>query len=208
MLHRFRADEGMSILEVIIACAVTALLFLVVGQVLVPLYQAVARQSVQTTMAQQGVIALNRLEWDLRHTTGYAVTLLSPTVPTQPVAIGMNRFTGGVFTGQPAWEACIVAYVWTPDRRRLVRRTCPPTPPSVVIDFSALTATRCTPAQLADIAATPGSSDVVLSSSVTGFGVSASGAYRITLALEEATGHDQEVRSLVLQRTFYLRNHQ
>lgn len=177
-----RGSHGMSVLEMLIAASLVLMLLALLGQVLVPSLSILGKSSLRNGLQQEGRQALERLERDLRRSTGFGVTLGT-------AALAIHRMKDGTFTGAQQWEDELAVYAW--QKPVLVRRTVP-RPEG-----------RCTLAQLAGFASTPTGTEAWLARNATGFSVTKDelGACTLTLQLTE------QDETFNFRRVLFLRNH-
>lgn len=129
----YAAPKGFSLLELLIACGLLALLGMGFLLLLTPTLSALGRGVAQTETQQQAALALDRIERELRTATTTSIGVMSQTVvgPGQNPGLYLTPLQDVNDQGQPVWRPQLLAFWWNPANRRLLMKSWPPlTPPS------------------------------------------------------------------------------
>lgn len=197
----------MTVLEILIVATLVILLGGIIALVVRPVLDSTSRDSTRARLQQDGLVALNRMETDLRQSATAGISILSAVNAGDPVALAVNALKPGVFQGSQQWEDHLYVYVWTAASARLTRRLWPPGPPGGQAP-TVIAPLQCPSTLLSAIALTESPAALLLASHVTSFSVEAvgDGAYRIHLLLEESLDQDRTER-FDITRSVYARNH-
>lgn len=142
--------RGFTLVEVMVAGALSILVMGLVYAFLVPTMRAQLRGSTRAQLQLEATTALETIARDLYRSAPGAWSLRSEP----PAALGLMRQDTVLTTGQRAWETFVIVYAQLDDR--LVRRQWPPEPPSLGIPPPGGGAPlRLGPAELAQVANTP-----------------------------------------------------
>ncbi|MEW6278659.1 MAG: hypothetical protein AB1758_08570 [Candidatus Eremiobacterota bacterium] len=146
--------RGFTLFEALVACALTVLAFGLIAAFLVPTLRAQARGTARAELEQAAVLVLNRIESDLRMSASAATSLrVSPGSPA-PVVLGLRRVDSLQGDATPTWEPRVVAYWWDRAQKQVLRRECPPAPPTPPA-LSPTLPSRLTAGELAQLASAP-----------------------------------------------------
>lgn len=196
----------MSVVEMMVACIVVALLGLMVINFLFPAMIMSAQGSIRAEMQQRGAIAINRMVNDLEQASIGSVGFLPPNA-ADPTGIGIVRLLSSSDASQ-VWETGAVCYFYYPSQRRLTRETYPPDPPALGLPFNASRPLRISPADLLQIANQPNATEMTLAGDVEAFTVTNPGRslIEIRLTLQQTVPHSQKLETLELRRAVTVRN--
>ncbi|MBI3924235.1 MAG: prepilin-type N-terminal cleavage/methylation domain-containing protein [Armatimonadetes bacterium] len=210
-----RGRSGFTLLELLIALALTGLLTWLGFAFLFPAVRASFRGAAQVGVQQEAVLSLVRLVQDLERTTAGGISL---STSVDRVLLAVNRLEDVQGDATQLWELGFSVYAWDRSTGRLTRREWSardnpdPDPAAIGVTMGLGKPTRVTPEQLAALAAPRGS---LLAQDVVRFEIRHQGSSDLTLAgpleLEiELVREDARSRAgphkLCLQRTLALRS--
>ncbi|GMU50977.1 MAG: hypothetical protein AMXMBFR33_01230 [Candidatus Xenobia bacterium] len=142
--------KGFTLVEIMVAGALSLLVMGLVYAFLVPTMRAQLRGSTRAQLQLEATTALEAMARDLYRSAPGAWSLRTE----RPAALGLMRQDTVLATGQRAWESFVIVYAQLDDR--LVRRQWPPEPPSLGIPLPGGGAPlRLGAAELAQVANTP-----------------------------------------------------
>ncbi len=122
-----RKGSGFTLVEVMVAGALTLLVLGLVYAFLVPTMRAQLKGTTRAQLQLEATNALETMARDLYRTAPGAWSLRSEP----PVALGLMRQDTVLATGQRTWDPFVIVYAQLDDR--LVRRQWPPEPPTLTV---------------------------------------------------------------------------
>ncbi len=196
----------MTVVEMMIACAVVVLLGLMTINFLVPALSLSAQGSIRAEMQQQASVAMIRMVQDLEATSVGGIGLLPPN-GTNPTGFAVNKIVAASDQSQ-TWADNLVCYLYYPDKKKLMRKTFPPNPPALTLPFNTNRPFRVTPVDLMQIANQANGTEMTLAINVEGFVVDMPGRspVEIKLTLQQTVPHTQKLESLQFRRSVTVRN--
>ncbi|MEW6280460.1 MAG: hypothetical protein AB1758_17670 [Candidatus Eremiobacterota bacterium] len=205
----------MSIIEVLITCAVVGLLLTMVAGFLVPAMKMQGQGAARAEMQQQTSIAMNRLVADLQSSSSGGIGVLPPS-GTDPVGLGIVPILQvdalGTSSSQ-VWATEAICYFWYPGNEKLIRKRYPPDPPAVSVPFAPSRPVRLTPGDLLQIANSDNDTEVLLASHVNSFtiqhagiGTSVTPPMTVTMRVVQTIPHSNKPEQFLLQRSITFRN--
>jgi hypothetical protein len=121
--------SGMTILEVLFTCTVSAIMLGLFASFLIPAMRAAGRGTVRSSLQQEMLASLARLTSDLDRTTLAGISQTPPPtgggLPTS-TCLGIQRVEDLTSDGTSIWETRLVVYVWSPEQASLERLECDP----------------------------------------------------------------------------------
>jgi len=213
-----RIQYGFSILEVLVATALMAMLFGLVFAFLVPGMRTYALGSVQAEMQQEATLLLRNISNDLDLAVSGGVTASPTAIPTPfngPTYLAVMKIESVNEKGQQKWEDALYVYYWEKPGASVIRKQWTSTsPPNLGRSLSA--PTHFTDIELAQIINEPSLKTKVVARDVSLFQVSGTAGspwlqppYTITVKISRkaATGRTDN-ETFTLTRVFSLRNNQ
>jgi hypothetical protein len=125
--------RGLSLAEVLVAAALALLLLTCFLWFLLPSLSAMARSTAQSEAQQQGVLALERIERELRRSAASGVAVFPK--PAAAPGLYLTPLQDVNDKGQPNWALELVAVWWNRSQQRLWIKSWPPKdPPALAQD--------------------------------------------------------------------------
>lgn len=198
--------RGMTVVEMMIACAVVVLLGIMTINFLVPAMALSAQGSIRAEMQQQSSIALVQMIQDLQATSVAGVSLLPPN-GTNPTGFGVDIIQSASDTSQ-TWEDKVRCYFYYPTQKKLIRKTFPPNPPALGLPFNPGRPVAVSPSDLMLLANTPNGTEKTLAINVESFTVDLPNDNPVTIkmTLQQTVPHSQKLETLDIQRVVCVRN--
>lgn len=195
--------RGVSLAELVIACALFALLTAIVARIVLPLGKGVARGSHQIEYQQLALLAMNRLAGELTSTPDSAVTLDSRPGSTR---LSLHPLRSVAADGTQVYATALSVYFWGAAERKLVFKQWPPTPPNLARVPNANAPFSPTLPELESIVVTGGNrSERVLATDVEDFTLSRTGAV-MQVRLRLRWDSPERPETFELNRRVYLPN--
>lgn len=201
----------MTVVEMMIACAVVVLLGLMTINFLVPAMALSAQGSMRAEMQQQASIAMIKITKDLEATSVGGLGILTPAAG-QPNGIGVNTILSASDEAQ-AWDSKLRCYLYFPGTKKLIYKVYPPGPPDPVamaLPFNPVRPIKVSPADLLQIANQANGSEMTLAGNVEAFTVELTppgrSAIEVNLKLQQTVPHSQKVETLDFRRFIAVRN--
>lgn len=115
-MSRYRVERGgMSLLELVVACALFAVLAVAIVQVVVPSLRLVAVSSQRGGLQQHAMIVLTRIETALRRSSDFGIGL-QLAGGSQALLMGVHqRESSAPFSGQVRWDSVMTLFAYTGD---------------------------------------------------------------------------------------------
>lgn len=203
----------MTVVEMLIACAVLTLLVVMGFNFLYPAWVLSAQGSIRADMQQQGSLALNQMARDLESSSIGGVGLLPPN-GTNPTGFSVVRLLRYAPDGSKVWpdgsDGSAVLYLYFPPQRKLVRKTFPPGPPALTLPFAPSRPIRIPATDIESIANSTNGTERVLAINVEGLTVNlappGTSPITVTLAFSQVVPHLQKVEAFTLRRAISVRN--
>ena len=198
----FVARRGMSLPEILVTCALAILLLGGFVAFLLPTLGLVARGTSQTEAQQQGVLALERIERELRTSGSTAVGVFGQSLvgPVESPGLYLTPLADVDGQGQPNWAPRMLAFYWDRAGQRLLMKSWPPKPPASFAQGPVLSRpARLTVTDFRDWVTSSNGSEHSLASGVTQFDVLHAGSgsalvapLTLQIELQRQEGHHRE----------------
>lgn len=205
--------SGFTLLEMVVAGALTLIVFGLFFSVLAPVMHSSGRESVQVELQQLGLIASEKIINDLQASTPGGLTFLVPTDDTEPSGVALHRIEDVNSDGLQVWEDHLVVYYWDRDSSRLYRKEWPPTPPDFSEPVLTSRATVLDRAELWQVVVTPNGTERVLAAHVTDFVLQPANnptgvgqPLQLHLELEAEVPGTERLERFELDQQIYIRN--
>ncbi len=203
----------MTVVEMLIACAVVTILVVMGFNFLYPAWVMSAQGSIRSDMQQQASLSLNQMARDLETSSIGGLGLLPPngTNPTGFSVVKLLRFAPD---GSKVWpdgtDGSAVLYIYFPTQRKLVRKTYPPGPPVLSLPFAPSRPIRIPATDIETIANSTNGTERVLAINVEGLTVSlaspGTSPVTVTLTFRQVLPHLQKIEAFTLRRAISVRN--
>ena len=201
--------RAFTLAEVTVSSALALMLALVALYILVPSSRIAAQSSLRANLESTSLVAMRKMESDVRQAGWEAVSCHSRTGGADPEVLGLHRLEDGsnVYPGAPRWEAQAVTYSWVAGPGKLLRSHHSKTPSLSKIPTDKPLA--ISGPDLVGLAGLGGTSSNCLANDVVLFKAVREPTGVVTLNLDLACnlpGRQDQARTSC-QRTFFLRNH-
>lgn len=202
--------RGFTLIELVVASALAALVLGLGAAFLVPALRASSRSAARVELEQRAVLALSRLVKDIEHTSPAGMSLRS----NDPVCVAVNPLEEVRPNGDLIWSESYVIYYHDSAQGLFIRRLWPPgNPTPTSAQTKRARPKKLTPMELADIVSNPPVDYTVLARDVTDFQILQAGddflvkqpvRFELTLERKVAGGRQQDER-VVYSRTAFAR---
>lgn len=196
------ASRGFTLIEVLVAAALTLILLGLIYWFLVPSLRLSSQGAARVEGQQQALNALNRAERDLQQSAPGGVSLFpqDPANPNDPVGVALVPLEDVDNDGQQLWNSNFTLIYWDRAARKLRRKTAPcpapdPHKPS-----------RLSLAEFKALCDTQNGSEQFLASEVSDFEVLPGPPLALVLEVERKTSQAAAPEKFRLERVLTMRN--